>query len=175
MKDKIFGIGLGRTGTVSLARAMKVLGYTVKHNPSRIEVVEDYDFCNDIFIAARYKFLDYIFPHSKFILTIRDVDSWVESSREYAIKKDGIIDSRPDISLDRAENRFLVYGITNFDERVFREVFLMFNEEVVEHFRRRKNKLLVMDIFSGEGWKELCSFLEKPVPNRPFPHGHKRG
>jgi len=173
--DKIFGVGLGRTGTVSLARAMRVLGYSVKHNPSKIETVKDYDFCNDIFIAARYKFLDYIFPYAKFILTIRDVDSWVNSSHQYAIKKDKIITDRPDISLDRAENRFLIYGITNFNEEVFREVFLKFNEEVVKHFQGREHKLLVMDIRNDEGWEILCPFLGKSFPDCPFPHGHKAG
>lgn len=173
--DKIFGVGLGRTGTVSLARAMRVLGYNVKHNPSNIETVKDYDFCNDIFIAARYKFFDYIFPHAKFILTIRDVDSWVESSRQYAARKDTITNGRPDISLDRAENRFLVYGITHFDEGVFREVFLEFNREIVKHFQGREHKLLVMDIRNGDGWEILCPFLGKSVPDHPFPHGHKAG
>jgi hypothetical protein len=30
-----------------------------------------------------------------------------------------------------------------------------------------KERLLVMTI--GEGWEPLCKFLDKPVPNEPFP------
>ena len=174
MTDKIFGVGLGRTGTVSLARAMRVLGYTVKHNPSNIGAVKAYDFCNDIFISARYKFFDYVFPQAKFVLTVRDLESWIESSCRHAAKKGGTItDDGPDVSLDRAENRFLVYGIIHFDEKVFREVFLKFNEEIIKHFQGREHKLLVMDISSGEGWEKLCPFLGKSVPNCSFPYAHK--
>lgn len=31
-------------------------------------------------------------------------------------------------------------------------------------------KILVFDVFSGDGWEKLCNFLDRPIPNRPFPH-----
>ena len=27
-----------------------------------------------------------------------------------------------------------------------------------------------MDITAGDGWKQLCGFLDLPVPPHPFPH-----
>ena len=32
-------------------------------------------------------------------------------------------------------------------------------------------KLLIMDI--KDGWKPLCEFLGKPVPNQPMPHANE--
>ena len=31
-------------------------------------------------------------------------------------------------------------------------------------------KLLDLDVFSGQGWPELCAFLGKPVRDEPFPY-----
>jgi hypothetical protein len=40
----------------------------------------------------------------------------------------------------------------------------------VDHFRDRPEDLLILDICGGEeGWKELCSFLDAPLPHVPFP------
>ena len=66
-KFRCFGIGLGRTGTRSLCKAMSILGYKTKHGIKYVDEVKQYNFANDIFVAARYKFLDYMFPNAKFI------------------------------------------------------------------------------------------------------------
>jgi hypothetical protein len=44
------------------------------------------------------------------------------------------------------------------------------NEEIIHYFENRKSKLLVMDITKGDGWDKLCNFLNKSIPNKPFPH-----
>ena len=38
-----------------------------------------------------------------------------------------------------------------------------------KYFKDRPNDLLVMNICNGEGWEKLCPFLNKPVPDAPFP------
>ena len=164
MKQKIFGIGLGRTGTKSLAKAMAILGYKVKHSPKYVDEIDNYDFINDIFIAARYKFLDYMFPDAKFILTIRDTESWIAS----CVKHDG--GGRRARPLRRAENRFLLYGRTDFNRRFFEKFYPEFNGGVISHFGNNYDKLLIFNICGGEGWNNLCSFLGKEIPTVKFPH-----
>jgi len=42
----------------------------------------------------------------------------------------------------------------------------------MEHFNNT-GKLLVINIFDGDGWDKICSFLNEPIPNVPFPHQNK--
>ena len=46
--------------------------------------------------------------------------------------------------------------------------------EVVRYFRDRPDDLLVMDICAGDGWEQLCRFLEQQTPNLPFPRENVR-
>jgi len=84
-KVKIFGIGLPRTGTTSLHNALKSLGIKSKHFPFKLytsfddKLLGDYDLFVDSPIQLIYKLLDDKFPESKFILTTRSLDSWLES------------------------------------------------------------------------------------------------
>jgi len=48
-----------------------------------------------------------------------------------------------------------------------------YNKQAIAYFKDKPSQLLVMNIFEGDGWKELCRFLNKPVPNKPFPHKNK--
>ncbi len=175
-KEKIFGIGLTRTGTKSLAGAMYILGYTVKHSPKSIDEVREYDFLCDIIISSRYKFLDCVYPKAKFILTIRDVESWIKSNQQHASRYASRRKKKSvhRIPLRRAENRFLTFGITYFDEQIYRKVQKTFHEEIYNYFENNYTnpikKLLTLDICEGGGWEKLCPFLEKEIPDRPFPH-----
>src|SRR3989338_5334651 len=99
---KIFGIGLMRTGTVSCAEALRILGYSVAHFDELREVMEKsggwlagdfetdwlvkYDAAFDNPIPGIFIELDKRYPGSKFILTVRDLDSWLESCRKYLAK-----------------------------------------------------------------------------------------
>jgi len=175
MVEKVFGIGLTRTGTNSLTIAMHILGYRVKHAAAHIDEVRNYDFLSDIIISGRYKFLDYVYPESKFILTIRDTESWIESNRQHGTRhgRRSKRDVRR-IPLRRAENRFLVFGITYFDEQIYRKTQKIFHEEVYNYFRNDLNRLLTLDICKGEGWEKLCPFLGREIPVGLFPHRNQR-
>ena len=169
---KYFGIGLTRTGSKSLAIAMSMLGHTVKHNPEFYDI-KDFQFTNDIVITTRYKFLDHYYPEAKFILTVRDVDLWLESCRAHIRRgtyKDGVIN----INLRRAEHRFLMFGICHFDKTQFRGTYWSFMEDIENHFWGREDKLLTMDICADDGWEKLCPFVGRPIPSIPFPHRHSR-
>jgi hypothetical protein len=167
---RIFGIGLGKTGTSSLNRAMQVLGCQSIHGPKLDRIVE-YNFCNDINITFRYKFLDHCFPGSKFILTVRDMKSWLKSNERWLkIKtKGGLVNPEIDIELSRAEPRFFCYGCTIFNKNKYIDAYEKHYKEVNEHFKNRKQDLLIFDV--REGWEKLCKFLNKPIPTTmPFPH-----
>ena len=93
---KVFGIGLSRTGTQTLNRALQMLGYEAAHYPPitcyrlgrallDLDEAGKYDALTDIPVARFYKELDSAFPGSKFIMTVRNPDDWIESvERLYA-------------------------------------------------------------------------------------------
>ena len=92
MASKVFGIGLGRTGTKSLTQALNDLGFEVIHYPEdygtletlieghcQFPLLQECDGLTDITVSAFYAQLDRLFPGSKFILTVRDKADWLRS------------------------------------------------------------------------------------------------
>src|SRR5688572_13581789 len=91
--QKVFGLGLSKTGTTSLGGALNLLGIETIHYPHdqktyhdlrngnyRLSILEEYQGAVDIPVAPYYAQLDTIYPDSKFILTVRDKDSWLTSA-----------------------------------------------------------------------------------------------
>lgn len=184
--NKIFCIGSNKTGTTSLTKALQILGYSVcpehimfsinskyfyEHSIGNYEnlfkivnnynAFEDRPWNHDDF----YKKLDEKFPDSKFILTIRDTDNWIESYRRWSIK------------IHLKEKWFyklisqVCYGVDDFlsDELNMRNKYNKRNQDIINYFKDT-NKLLVLNFEESQDWKPLCNFLNKPNPNCEFPH-----
>jgi len=180
-EQKVFCIGISRTGTTSLIKALRLLDYKTIHNPLSIIRIEDgklvlkpkvvarYEALADSMVAIMYKELDSAFPGSKFILTVRDVDSWIISMRRVQ-RIYPILRLHPLIRQICLE-AFGKEGLD--DEEAMKETFLKHNREVLEYFQER-NDLLIMNFAEGDGWEKLCGFLDKPVPDSAFPHSNKQ-
>jgi len=54
----------------------------------------------------------------------------------------------------------------DFAEKVFKDHIQSVKEYVPEE------KLLLFE--AKEGWEPLCTFLQKPIPDIPFPHSNKK-
>ena len=165
MAGKILGIGLSRTGTSSLARALGLLGYSVVHFPTRLEQVARHDAAADITVAYTFPQLDQRFPGSRFVLTVRDQASWLRSCERF-----WQVRSAERISPFIRQVRKRVYGGVGFDADRFSRAWDGHMERIDAHFRNRQQDHLVVDICAGDGWESLCPFLGKPVPEMPFPH-----
>lgn len=97
VKKKVFCIGYGKTGTTSMAAALKSLGYKIGHQQQGELFIEDWakrdfrglvayckkaDAFQDSPFSREYTFqaMDAAFPESKFILTVRNSSAeWYES------------------------------------------------------------------------------------------------
>jgi len=181
---KIFGIGLSRTGTKSLTAALQMLGYRIVHFPHdrktineltsgrlNFTLLKDKDGITDITVASYYAQLDKQFPKSKFILTTRDKDSWMKSVEKH-FRHNPLPKIFPDVLPNQKARRFLrnvVYGSHVFNRERMSYVFDMHHKNVIHYFENRPDKLLVIDIPSGEGWEKLCPYLNKPIVSKPFP------
>ena len=51
--------------------------------------------------------------------------------------------------------------------------YLRHNAEVEDYFKGTQ-KLLVMDMEAGDGWSELCDFLNIKAPAGPFPQRNRQ-
>jgi hypothetical protein len=170
--NKIFGIGLHRTGTSSLGLALQQLGYRTHANAdarSRTEarrmawnVCSKYDALQDVPWPVLYRWLDDEYPNSKFILTVRPEEDWIDSvCRTFGGK-------------DIEAHAWIYDGVADplEDPEHYLKTYRQHNQEVLDYFgERRGDDLLVMDVTKGDRWEKLCPFLGDPVPWLPFPRG----
>jgi 3'-phosphoadenosine 5'-phosphosulfate (PAPS) 3'-phosphatase len=175
-KSKIFGIGLSKTGTTSLANALQILGYKTKDNMGVVkyaagdvssvdlDLVDGLEALTDTPIPSFYRELDARYPGSKFILTVRDSGGWLKScKKQFTPRFAGVqTDAHKRLFID-------LYGTDAFDEQGFARGYEKFVNGAREYFKNRQSDLLIIDIAAGEGWGKLCPFLERPVPDVPFP------
>lgn len=167
---KIFGIGLSRTGTKSLANAFRLLGYKYLHYPkSRQELFSLNGILGacDIPVVRFYKELDKHFPESKFIYTIRDKESWLISCENHFVHKK----KNQTAKGWKSDNRIAVYGAIDYTPEQWLKRYNEYDKEIKEYFKDRPNDLLIMDICAGDGWEKLLPFINLDVkyPTFPFP------
>lgn len=174
-KQMIFGIGLSRTGTTSLNAALNELGYKSKHFfffpvttniPYVYFILKEYNAATDLPAAANFKKLDRLYPDSKFILTVRDIDSWLKSCKKFFTYQMKIIE-RPKWW---QELHLKMYNSISFNYEKFKRAYYRHLNDVSKYFENRKEDLLVLNVVKGEGYQKLCKFLGEDVINKPFPH-----
>ncbi len=198
---KVFNIGFSKTGTTSFEYAMEILGfktyhgnYNLKHNDYLMSLWVNKDFLEikkmsnywDAFADVPWggtnlyiKLLEW-YPDAKFIYTIRNSDDWYNSLYKMLTR----FDDNPLTALDtyHANER---YGFTYFLKREYNidnlvdvkdkiiKHFENHKKDVIEHFENKGKEILFFDPINNEGWKKLCPFLDKPIPNCEYPHRNK--
>ncbi|CAM9261276.1 unnamed protein product [Discosporangium mesarthrocarpum] len=126
--------------------------------------------------AFFYKEIMTVYPEVKVILTIRDMDSWWSSFSGTVLT----------VVLQFSSGRYLLKRLYRPFRRwhtmvkMLLEGLLEEEEAKSRHLRHIEevkatvpaDKLLVYSV--KEGWEPLCTFLEVPVPDVPFPYLNKR-
>jgi hypothetical protein len=166
--SKVFCIGYNKTGTTSLGKAFKMLGYRhtsfnkkvwrdfyrngkvdkIIHYTAKFEAMDDLPWLLEDMIPV----MDNAFPGSKFIYLQRDEASWKESYKRWRKK---VFDEKPDLEIELEKYRA---------HRSF----------VLDYFKDRPAEdFLVMDIKEKNGFKKLANFLGKETDQSDFPHQNK--
>ena len=182
--NKIFGIGLSRTGTKSLTAALKKLGFQIAHYPTDkttyqelisnredFSVLKSMDGITDITVVPYYARLDSLYPNSKFILTWRDKESWLAAMEKH-FRYNKIYERWPYFLTERKIRKYLraaVYGCYSFDRGKLSNAYESHMNAVRNYFKNRPGSYLEIKITEGEGWEKLCPFLGKQVLPEPFP------
>ncbi len=175
-RAKVFGIGLNKTGTLSLHEALEFLGYRSLHHggmetmslvqkaiaegkPMLTPLDPDFEAFTDIFgLTYHFYLADVQYPGSRFILTVRELDDWLDSRRRHVEK-------------NREMNAAGQYqdGFLKVDLELWEAEYVEHEAVVRGYFADRPDDLLVFKLIGGDGWEPLCEFLGHPVPEAPFP------
>lgn len=199
MALEVIGAGFGRTGTLSTKAALEVLGYKPcyhyvevqeprpGHNDGHLDawvafmqgeremdwewLYRSYAATLDLPMCLFYRELMEVFPAAKVVLTVRDPDRWFDSFYKMArmvrmMRLGGWFSPKlhaTSIIANAVNQR--VFGGPPVDRKTCVEAFERHNQEVRDTVP--SERLLVFEV--REGWGPLCEFLEKPVPDVPFP------
>lgn len=183
---KIFGAGLSRTGTTSLTKALKILGYrAIQFDVGFVRLLKqagrtgEFDFTRYDEIDALFdtptavfyqEFLDQ-YPDMKVILSVRDEDAWWSSINTHlqALQISGPNDHRTGWKWPATTwySRITSFGWPTANEYVYRQRYRAHNKAVKAFVPA--DQLLVLDVTAGHCWEPLCEFLGRSVPDTPFP------
>ncbi|GAB4217717.1 MAG: hypothetical protein OHK0012_23240 [Synechococcales cyanobacterium] len=121
----------------------------------------------DLPVPLFYKELDKKYPHSKFILTIRDEEKWLSSMKWM------LSDGKYLWRFNELDDEILLsqYGTTTYDRNKLLNTFLAHNSKVMNYFLGRGKDFLLMDLEKRElNFESICNFLGLQTPNIQFPH-----
>lgn len=196
MTLKVIGVGLGRTGTMSLKHALTELGYGPCHHMT--EVVEngpeqvplwsnalngspDWTACYAGFesavdwpTAGFWRELAVAYPEARFILTQRSAESWADSFGETIYKLIGEPEKAPDFMRPWFDMCIGVIEKSGFPRGLDRQGLVDGFNAHIEAVKAGvpKDRLLVYEV--KQGWEPLCAYLGKPVPDMSFPRTNNR-
>ena len=192
---KIICAGHGKTGTKSIGKALRHLGFTVfdweeqtfdflDHwvdvfqngaKPDVKRVYQNADVCVDFPGNFFYEEILEAFPDCKVILSVREEDSWIESLvcqlnalaalRSWVVSMVSPTASKMECVFDSTLNATI--GSCNTKSTyVIRKRYRIHNHRVKSIVPA--DKLLIYNV--TQGWEPLCEFLECEVPTVAFPH-----
>lgn len=195
--QKVFCVGFNKTGTTSLDVAFKQLGFATAEAFHLLDDWANRDFTRlvelcrgaeafqDIPFSLPYTYpvLDYAFPNSKFVLTVRSsVDEWYRSLTTFHTKLLGTVGLPTAEDLKQCPILYkgwlwrtlhLVGGVDEADpynrERWTR-IYEDHNANVINYFRYRPGSLLVLNLADKTAMSQLCHFLGVPDTGLAMPH-----
>jgi glycosyltransferase involved in cell wall biosynthesis len=183
-RPRVFCIGLNKTGTSSFHAAMEILGLKSLHgggpdwggdelNQAVREAMDDgrpllsgldpsVDAFSDIgLLTTHFDLLDEQYPGSRFVLTVRPLDEWIDSRRRHVerniARRDG----------GEYKGSFLVV-----DEDLWRQQWHRQVDRARRYFEGRP-EFMEVDVTSGPGWAPLCRLLQLPEPAERFPWANR--
>ena len=187
----VIGVGFGRTGTLSLKAALEDLDYgpcmhmiPVLADPERAILFRkaaegDGDSLDAAMAGCRstvdwpgtYFWRELVagHPDAKVLLTVRDPQKWYDSAfrtiYQAAMAPNPSAEMAPAMEMAHAT----VWDGT-FDGRFAdREFAVRTFEEHNAAVRRAVPTERLLEFEVAQGWEPLCDFLDRPVPDKPFP------
>ena len=192
MSLSVIGVGLGRTGTLSLKLALEHLGAAPCYHIMEIAATvrrslplwndaiggsADWDLIFEGYRASVdypgclfWRDLLVHYPQAKVILTVRDPDAWFDSVSEtiFPVVRKGTLLGRDGLALSDFLRKD--FGDRIGDRTFMTDYFRRWNQSVIDEVPAER--LLVLQ--PSDGWEPLCAFLGLKVPDKPYPWLHAR-
>lgn len=176
--QKVFGIGLNKTGTKTLRSYLVRLGFrhrsydssNTTESPSfelyssgrtgeLLDIMEQYDSCEDWPWPVLFRELDERFPDARFILTVRSSpDRWYRSLCNMAVRIG---------PLPLYEKAIYGYAMPQGHREEHIRYYVEHNDAVERYFENRPGKLLRLCWEDGDDVAKLAEFLGLPIPEIP--------
>lgn len=164
MRKKIFQLGLSRTGTYSLHKALRILGFSSRHYPDKpLKDVKHFDALSDIPVLAHLDEFIEKYPFDKYIITVREKESWLVSVMNHFSKRQ--------VSKNKIINKYRlkIYGSTMPSGGDLVRAYDFHYDNILKKVEEYNLDCIIMDICNGDSWDKLCPFLNKSVLTMPFP------
>ncbi len=188
----VIGAGFGRTGTESMKTALETLGLgPCQHMkvlladpkqeaywrkvlqdeqqgklPNWDEAYAEYNSGVDWPTAYYWRQLADYYPNAKILLTLRDADSWYESTANTILKVIKKLSDPDSIGLKMISEGVFHNRLEDRDYTI--ALYEKHNAEVRAAFPPER----LLEYNLGDGWESLCKFLELPVPNESYPQSN---
>jgi len=196
---KVICAGAPKTGTKSIAKALRILGYKNVYDAEEaiefalddwtetlsgkrdsfdqlmLETYKDVDAVVDLPHSYFFDEFHKYYPDAKVILMLRDEDAWYKSFKgmcDYAAKKYWYMGGFKYIS--PSFYRFMKLQDLNFEMTVGsfvpnKIIWQKYFKNHNSYVREVTPKHQLLEYSVKEGWEPICNFLGKPVPDMPFP------
>lgn len=193
--DKVFVIGLGKTGTTSLEKILTDMGFQLGNQAAGEMLIkdygnQDYDTIIKYFHSAEafqdcpaclpelYKIIDKEFPNSKFILTIRDnADIWYDSLVRFHTKIfSSNLNCPSEEDLKNSTYRYKSWALEamkvamNYPEIPLYEPLYyksVYDKHIndVQNYFRYRGDLITLNLKDENAVRNLCKFLGFSTPH----------
>ncbi|WP_286272985.1 sulfotransferase [Thalassotalea hakodatensis] len=178
--NKVFIIGLPRTGTTSICKMCLDFGFHVAHTAYTDKTFEFATVLADTPMFADYKALDLAYPNSKFVLLERELTDWLPSIKqllqrmyENVTRTDGGFNS---IIKRCYQQTFSPFTFDNINDDAFlSQAYVKHQQEVLHYFNQQPSKLLSINIQQSNAVEELSKFLSIKTDTTHFEHLNKGG
>jgi hypothetical protein len=188
MPLSVIGAGFGRTGTLSMKSALEQLGFGPCHHMVEVNAnaaqrdiwralagggkadweaaFSGYRSCVDWPAAYYWRELSAYYPQAKIILTTRSSESWFESVSKTifpSVRRSEDIDS---------------LGVKLIGETIFRGILddkdhaIAIYERNIADVKTAFGSDRLLTYAAGDGWAPLCRFLDRPIPDVPYPQSN---
>lgn len=193
----VIGLGVGRTGTYSLKLALNQLGLGPCHHMEEVLIQQatqvplwaaaadghpdwpaiyaGYNSAVDWPTAGFHRELAAAYPSARFLLTVRNPETWVDSFAATIHQLGSELERVRDSMRPWTNMAYRVIEKTGFRIGLDRSALLRAFEAHTEAVKATipADRLLVYQV--KDGWPPLCEFLGVPVPETPFPRTNDRG
>jgi len=169
MKNKIFIIGLPRTGTTSICHSFLQLGYKTAHTAYTQAAIESAEVIADTPVFSEFPLLDKHYPNSIFINLQRDLSKWLPSIRQLLarmhtnlMREDGGFNSHLKRCYLEVFGHYTLADIES-DEYLI-ACYKRHQQQVQNYFSDKKQQLLTLDVSDEHSPDALKAFLETEQP-----------